>query len=272
MAGDWIKMRNDLADDPAVIKIAARLNLDEFAVVGRLHRLWSWADRQTTDGNALGVTEAWIDRYTSTPGFTAALIAVGWLTLSGDGITFPKFGRHNGESAKKRALTAKRVAKHKAGNAQANADANATGNAVSVSFSLPEKRREEKSSSQVSKPEKRGSAAGASGVPIPVELDTPEFREAWGLWLRHRSERTPKYTATAAEAQLKRLVGIGASRAAIAASHSTAQGWQGIYEPKGDHHPRPGPGFPAQPIQTPEDDTALIEKELAKLEQQRRRA
>ena len=36
MAGDWIKMRNDLGDDPAVVLIAAAIDSTEDAVVGKV--------------------------------------------------------------------------------------------------------------------------------------------------------------------------------------------------------------------------------------------
>lgn len=109
MAGDWIKMRTALATDPAVIDIAAALKIDEFSVVGRLHHLWGWADAQSLDGNAPGVTENWIDRYVQAPGFAAAMSRVSWLIVNSDGVSFPNFDVHNGETAKARALGAKRV-------------------------------------------------------------------------------------------------------------------------------------------------------------------
>jgi len=137
MAGDWIKMRVDLADDPAVIGIAAALEIEEDLVVGKLHRLWSWADRQTVDGNAPSVTRAWLDRYLSAPGFADALSAAGWLVVTPGGIQLPDFAKHNGQTGKQRALTAKRAAKSRSRNS----------NACSVTKSAPreEKRREEKS-------------------------------------------------------------------------------------------------------------------------------
>ena len=46
MAGDWIKMRVDLNEDPAVVGMAIALDTDEHSVVGRLHKLWSWADNR----------------------------------------------------------------------------------------------------------------------------------------------------------------------------------------------------------------------------------
>lgn len=102
MAGDWIKMRMDLGDDPAVVFIAERTGLDEDAVVGKLHRLWCWADKHTTDGTAPAITERWVDRYVAKAGFADAMVNAGWLTFSESGVEFPNFERHNGKSAKVR--------------------------------------------------------------------------------------------------------------------------------------------------------------------------
>ena len=108
MAGDWIKMRTALANDPAVIAIALDLDKSEFEVVGMLHHLWSWADSQSQDGHIKRVTEKWIDRYVHHTGFAKSMVSAGWLVIEEAGITFPNFERHNGESAKKRAEAAER--------------------------------------------------------------------------------------------------------------------------------------------------------------------
>lgn len=108
MAGDWIKMRTALANDPAVIAIALDLDKSEFEVVGMLHHLWSWADSQSQDGHIKRVTDVWIDRYVHHKGFAKSMCDAGWLIIEKDGITFPNFDRHNGESAKKRAEATER--------------------------------------------------------------------------------------------------------------------------------------------------------------------
>jgi len=109
MAGDWIKMRIDLSDDPAVIGIASALRISEDEVVGKLHRLWSWADKHTGDGFVPHITGKWIDKHVEKNGFSAQLVAVGWLVISDDGVTFPSFDRHNGKSAKARAENTERT-------------------------------------------------------------------------------------------------------------------------------------------------------------------
>jgi hypothetical protein len=105
MANDWIKMRTNLADDPAVIGIAALTKLDRWSVVGRLHAVWSWADAHSVDGFMPFVTPQIVDEKAGRKGFAAAMAAPGisWLSVEAGGIRFPNFGRHNGESAKVRA-------------------------------------------------------------------------------------------------------------------------------------------------------------------------
>jgi len=111
MAGDWIKIENVTPDKPEVFQIAEALEIDPDAVVGKLIRLWIWADEQTYNGDAASVTFALLDRITAVSGFGNALIRCGWLTLENDVLMFPNFDRHNGQTAKNRALAAKRNAK-----------------------------------------------------------------------------------------------------------------------------------------------------------------
>jgi hypothetical protein len=140
MAGDWIKMRVDLDKDPAVISISTDLNVTECAVVGMLHRLWSWADAHARNGHVAGVTKKWIDRYVCHDGVADALEKVGWLREENGGITFPNFDRHNGQSAKKRAVDARRQCEHRE-----NKSRNTSLNVRDKSVTREEKRREEKS-------------------------------------------------------------------------------------------------------------------------------
>lgn len=146
MAGDWIKMRTDLAEDPAVIAVAAALDTDEFAIVGRLHHLWSWFDSQSRDGHAAGVTRGWIDRKTQQPGFAAALEAVGWLVVDDAGASVPNFDRHNGKTAKARALSTIRKQSSRANGHAPVADDVTPASRIQrdKSVTREEKRREEK--------------------------------------------------------------------------------------------------------------------------------
>lgn len=108
MASPWIKIRHDLPEDPAVISIADRLELSRDTVVGKLVRVWSWADQHLVTGDAPSVTPAFVDALVDVTGFADAMSAAGWLRIEVNGIAFPKFDRHMSQSAKKRALNAKR--------------------------------------------------------------------------------------------------------------------------------------------------------------------
>lgn len=154
MAGDWIKFEHSTPDKPEVIRLAAELGIDHDAVVGKLLRLWIWADQQSVDGNGLGVTKAFLDRITSCQGFADALIKVGWLTAKDDSLSLPNFARHNGQTAKNRAISADRVKRFR--------------NGPTVTKALPEKRREEKRETAPQPPE--GAAGGASILADKLQL------------------------------------------------------------------------------------------------------
>jgi hypothetical protein len=139
MAGDWIKFELATPDKPEVWAIASSLSIDPDAVVGKLLRVWGWFDQQTENGNAPSVSKMLLDRLVGVSGFCNAVIEADWMSDDGKVLSLPHFDRHNGKTAKNRALTAKRVAGHKA-------KTNAEGNEKVTQTPLPkeEKRREEK--------------------------------------------------------------------------------------------------------------------------------
>jgi hypothetical protein len=122
MAGDWIPMRLDLYEDPAVVFMAGELNVREEVVVGYLHRVWSWASRQCHAGRVTNVTLMSLGRVTNVTGFPELMRDAGWLTegIDGDGrrfVEFPNWENWLGQSAKKRILDAKRQQKRRSPNA-----------------------------------------------------------------------------------------------------------------------------------------------------------
>ena len=138
MAGDWIKMRIDLMEDPAVMQMADELGVREEAIVGYCHALWSWVSRQCHADSVTGVTLVSLGRRIGVPGFPELLVDVGWLEYDESGdrpvITIPNFERHLSESAKKRALSNERKRKQRAKMSRTERDKSVT---------TEEKRREE---------------------------------------------------------------------------------------------------------------------------------
>lgn len=174
MAGDWLKMEANTPEKSEVLAITACMGWDDADLtVGKLFRLWRWFDQHTVDGNAPRVTPALLDRVVGVSGFCLAVQEAGWLQISDEGISLPKFDRHNGMTAKNRALTAKRVAKHKADNAKANGE----GNADSVSAALP---REEK---RKRREEKKGD------TPLPPGDGPDGFLDFWLAWPKNERKQ-----------------------------------------------------------------------------------
>lgn len=121
--------------------MAGVLNIDADSVVGKLLRVWAWFDSHTEDGNAVGVTYPLLDRIAGVNGFAEAMAISGWLEQNGHTMHLPNFDRHNGKTAKNRALTNERVAKSRTKQQESNADSN--GESVTKTVTREEKRREE---------------------------------------------------------------------------------------------------------------------------------
>lgn len=144
MAGEWIKIEAATADKPEVLRMARILKIDRDAVFGKLTRLWAWFDSNSVDGVVDGVVDADIDRLCHCDGFAAACSMVSWLVIDADAerMTIPNFDRHNGETAKQRAMKSRRQAKWRAG-----VDAPVDVDASTTASTREEKRREDKSKS-----------------------------------------------------------------------------------------------------------------------------
>jgi hypothetical protein len=111
MANDWLKVNLDIHEKPEVMEMASMLSMNVLDVVGRLIRVWAWFDKNTENGHAKRVTYVTVDHFVGHTGFAEAMNMVGWLEQEGAGLSIPNFDRHNGESAKKRALAAERQRK-----------------------------------------------------------------------------------------------------------------------------------------------------------------
>ncbi|MBT1783125.1 Pyocin large subunit [Enterobacter hormaechei subsp. xiangfangensis] len=108
MAGDWIKMRADLHTHPKVVRMASALKADRLRIVGGLHSAWCLFDVHSVDGLLYGYSADTLDDLIGFPGFSRAMMAVGWLEENGESLVMPRFEAHNGQSAKRRAQDADR--------------------------------------------------------------------------------------------------------------------------------------------------------------------
>lgn len=138
----WIKFEKDLRTDPRVLRMARAIGerfvlferdcnappLQTFeacnasplhavtVVLGALAQLWSLADSHA-ESDVLYMSEGELDEYLGISGF-CALMPHDWLQVLDDGsIELPGFQAHNGPDAKARAVTQKRVERHRTRNA-----------------------------------------------------------------------------------------------------------------------------------------------------------
>lgn len=108
----WMPMRLDLGDDPRVARLARMLSVSRFEVVGRLHDLWSWAQRHTADGRLEHTTLDDLNDRAADTRWGDALLAVGWVEVDAQtgAVTLPRWETWNSNNAKQRVQTARRVA------------------------------------------------------------------------------------------------------------------------------------------------------------------
>lgn len=104
MSDDWIKLRVSLQSHPKVVRILSATTADKFRVIGGLHAVWCVFDAHSEHGKLVGYTPELMDHIIGWPGFSQAMIDVGWLDFDGDRTLYAvDFETHNGKSAKRRA-------------------------------------------------------------------------------------------------------------------------------------------------------------------------
>lgn len=183
MALEWIKFELHTSNKPEVWEIASKLGIDPDAVVGKLLRVWGWFSNQTTDGNAPSVTKALLDRDCGVTGFCEAMIEAKWMIEENGMIRLPNFDRHNSQTAKTRALTAKRVASHKS-----KANARSVTSGVTSALPREDKIREEvnththQENNSFSKKKIDFSKSKTDRIP-------PEVQDAFARWVQFRFDR-----------------------------------------------------------------------------------
>lgn len=210
MAGEWIKITNELPDKEEVHRMSAILNLPAPHIVGLLLKFWVWCDRHLVNGNAL-VTPEFVSRHVGEPNFHKAMIEVGWLKVRAEGgFSIPKWDRHTSKSAKNRALTLVRVQRKR--------------NERGVTKSLPEK--------EIEKEIDVSSKAGAlEETKRPPWMNEPDFVAAWTDWESSRKESGKPIKPTARRLQLAKLTEMGHDRAIATLRHSAGNNYTGLYEP-----------------------------------------
>lgn len=109
MAGDWIKLEHATLDKPEVLELAELLSVSHGDALLYCLRFWVWADQQMSRNcHGVRVTKKGLDALMRCPGLANALMHVGWIGGNDGALVLTNFERHNGKTAKERALTTKR--------------------------------------------------------------------------------------------------------------------------------------------------------------------
>jgi hypothetical protein len=105
---DWLKLNHPLLRSPKVRRLARALNCSKLEAFGLMVSWLILVDEQTTDG-CTGASADDIDDELGRGGAVDGLIAIGWAELDDDGtVCAVDFGKHCGDTAKKRAMDARR--------------------------------------------------------------------------------------------------------------------------------------------------------------------
>lgn len=222
MAGDWIPMRLDLYEDPAVTYMAEQISQREEVIVGYLHRVWAWASRQCHDGTVTNVTLMSLGRVTSLPDFPQLMAEAGWLEhgVDEDGVSFirfPNWERWMAQSAKKRILAAKRQSKKRHGEVTKTSRSKRD-----KSVTTGEERREDKKEDKTPLP------------PLDVPADLQDICQDWLTYKRERREAYKPRGEASFAAQVRDLASTeGSEEVRRRLQHAMASNYQGWnFEPK----------------------------------------
>ena len=103
-AGDYIPIRNNIAQDPRVLAMAIGLKVDVDTIVGKLHRVWTIASENSLDGTLRMMSPELFDSILRLEGFSREMMSVGWLAHDDTrGLYCPNFDHWQESTSLKRA-------------------------------------------------------------------------------------------------------------------------------------------------------------------------
>lgn len=226
MAGDWIKLEHATLDKPEVLELAELFTISHGDALLLCLRFWVWADQQSTNGRLVGrsscrssgVSKTSLDSLLHRPGFTNAMIHIGWLEEVEGKLFMVNFDRHNGETSKKRALKTRAQAEWRK-SVDAGVDAVVDAHVDqhrSTNVSTREEKRRDKEHKRFALPD---------WVP----------EEPWSGFIEMRQKKRNNPTDRAKQLlvdELQRLRDAGNDPAAVI-DLATRNGWLSFYPPKG---------------------------------------
>jgi hypothetical protein len=113
MAGSYLYVEHSMPMKSQMMRIAKLCQVSMDTAFAAWFRLWCWFDTTTPDGRIPGVTPGMCDNIGQLPGFSAALVKVGWLKFADGDCVVCYWDRHFGVTARKRAARYRRLEMNK---------------------------------------------------------------------------------------------------------------------------------------------------------------
>lgn len=217
----WVKVEYYTPEKPELHQAAARLNRDIRVVFYHWFKLLVWADANVSeDGIAHGMTLSALSKVAGLDGLAECLCEVGWLTQRDQGVALRNWGRHNGSSAKSRALAQRRQAKKR-------------------HASVTQMSRYERDASYLI------SSSSDSNTPIQEKTTKPPvfeslgwtqeqqgnsaLKQAWNDFAEHRKAKRAALTPRAAELIVRKLAKLSPERAVVELERAIEHGWRSVF-------------------------------------------
>jgi hypothetical protein len=196
----WIKLEKALETDPRVLRAAkalARLdrqragaatgNASAFhyvtQVIGGLARLWIYADSHAREDDTLDLGFDELDELLGIPGFCSCLPPDWVVAIDENRVELPGFQAHNGVDARRRALTSKRVARHRETSAKRTSVSTGNAEALLDQTRLDQTRPESKTDMPAAPTARRSSRPKATDDPeTETETDSETVLRVFEFW------------------------------------------------------------------------------------------
>lgn len=159
MAGEWMKVEKVTPDKPEIAILARKLGVSIGDAFMAWFRVYAWADGMTCPGLVPNLSLTEVDQLAHAPPRTAEHLAskeIGWMRAGPEGVHFSKWDRHNGKSAKARALESEKKRNQRVKGGELSRDCHD----VSGTESGLDKTRQEESHLLMSNRKANGSATG----------------------------------------------------------------------------------------------------------------
>jgi hypothetical protein len=226
----WIKVRVTLLTSPQLVRISSATCLDRVRTLGALVSAFIVFDTHSVDGNMAGYTYEALDEVVGLPGLAQAMEDVGWLRKTPQGIEMIDFQKHNGASAKRRALDSDRKKNVRKMSASEE----------DVLRTKSKREKESKSKKENNNPPNPPDGGNqVRSKPEPEKLGAPLFggpalQAAWLDFVEHRKQMKKPLTNLSAKKiaeVLYRSYNEGYCPVAML-NKSVANGWQGVFPAK----------------------------------------